>query len=390
MISRRSCLTALALAVAPTPSSASKTVGLNDELEAVRVKQGLPALAAAVVKSGAIVASGATGVRAHGSTVAVTIDDRFHIGSDTKAMTAALAGMAVDEGKLRWTSTIGDVLGPKIRGLHPRLAAVTLEQLLSHCGGIPSDNDAILKLYFSPEGFQYNMPAERLRILTAWKSHAPRTAPGSTFQYANFGYMIAGAIIETAFGISWEELITKRLFEPLGLSTAGLGPQATTGKLDAPVGHTVGADGSITPMPWGPPADVPPVIGPAGVVHMSVLDFARWAGWNAGRGKRGPSLLKPETLAAIYRPRISTGKIPDPSPGTPQDGEYALGWGVLKFDWAKTPVLEHNGSNSMNLAKILVDQEQDLGVVVTTNFPGKPAEDACRTILQSLYVRFAS
>jgi CubicO group peptidase (beta-lactamase class C family) len=390
MLDRRSCLAILSLGLAPTSVLASQQgSGLNEELEPLREKHGLPALAAAVVKAGAIVASGATGVRAYNSTIRVTITDRFHIGSDTKAMTATLAGMAVDDEKLQWTSTIGDVLGVKIRGIHPRLAAVTLEQLLSHTSGIPSDNDEILKLYFSGDAFQHNLPAQRLRVLSAWKRHAPITPPGSAFHYANLGYMTAGAMIETAFGLPWEELITKRLYDPLGLSSAGLGPQATMGRLDAPVGHQLADDGTITPMPWGPAADVPPVIGPAGSAHLSVLDFAAWAGWNAGRGKRGPALLKPATLDAIYRPRISTGKLPNATPGTPQEGHYAFGWGVLKFDWTKGPVLEHNGSNSMNLAKILVDQEQDLGVVVMTNFPGKRAEEACRTLMETLYQRFA-
>ena len=67
------------------------------------------------MKDGEIIASGAVGVRALGRDVPVTIDDRFHLGSDTKAMTATLAGMMVDKGKLRWDSTVGEVLGGKVR-----------------------------------------------------------------------------------------------------------------------------------------------------------------------------------------------------------------------------------------------------------------------------------
>jgi CubicO group peptidase (beta-lactamase class C family) len=100
---------------------------LDAELEPVRAKHGLPALAAAVVKDGAIVTAGAVGVRVHGTDIKVTIDDRFHLGSDTKAMTATLAAMLVEEGKLRWDSTIGEVLGGEAPGINPKLAAVTLE-----------------------------------------------------------------------------------------------------------------------------------------------------------------------------------------------------------------------------------------------------------------------
>jgi CubicO group peptidase (beta-lactamase class C family) len=191
------------------------------------------------VKDGKIIAAGAVGVRVYGTDLGVTINDRFHLGSDTKAMTATLAGMLVDEGKLRWDSTIGKVLGADVPGINPKLAAVTLEQLLSHSSGIPSDTPETLRLYFNTDAFEYNLHPLRLRVLNAWKEHAPETPPGSAFHYANLGYVIVGAMIEKASGRPWEELITQRIFEPLGLRTAGLGPQATMGKIDAPVGHQV-------------------------------------------------------------------------------------------------------------------------------------------------------
>jgi CubicO group peptidase (beta-lactamase class C family) len=92
----------------------TQTQSLDAQIEPVRVKYGLPALAAAVVKKGEIVATGAVGVRVYGTNIRVTIDDRFHLGSDTKAMTATLAGILVDDGKLRWTSTIGELLGADV------------------------------------------------------------------------------------------------------------------------------------------------------------------------------------------------------------------------------------------------------------------------------------
>jgi len=362
---------------------------LDSLLEPVRVRFGLPALAAAVVKNGDIVAAGAVGVRLAGSDIKVAIDDRFHLGSDTKAMTATLAGIMVEEGKLRWTSTIGEVLGGDVPGLNAKLAAVTLTQLLSHSSGIPSDTTENLRIYFNLDAFQYNLPALRLRALAAWKDHEPKIPEGSPFQYANLGYIIAGAMIEKAAGMAWEQLITERLFAPLSLRSAGLGAQATMGKIDAPVGHQMSDDGKITPMLWGAAADAPPMIGPAGNAHMSILDFARWAAWNAGEGKRGPAIVKPETLRFIHAPKVATPRIENPKPGTPTTGQYAFGWGVVKFDWTAHPVLLHNGSNSMNLAKILVDVDNDLGIVVTTNFPERKADDATAEVAEALYRQFA-
>jgi CubicO group peptidase (beta-lactamase class C family) len=147
---------------------------LDAELAPVRAKHGLPALAAAVVKDGSIVAAGAVGVRVHGIDIKVTIDDRFHLGSDTKAMTATLVAMLVEEGKLRWDLTIGEVLGGDVPGMNPQLAAVTLEQLLSHSGGIPSDTPDTLALYFNRDAFEYNLRPLRLRILKPRPEQPPR------------------------------------------------------------------------------------------------------------------------------------------------------------------------------------------------------------------------
>ena len=170
---------------------------LNGELEPIRTQYGLPALGAAVVKDGKIIASGVVGVRLYGMDIPVTIGDRFHIGSDTKAMTATLAGMMIEQGKLRWDSTIGEVLGPVLPGLMPKFAAIKLEQLLSHTSGIPIDNDEIMKLYFSPDAYDYTLTDYRLRMISAWGTkHEPMVSEVPQFHYSNLGYIIVGAMIE--------------------------------------------------------------------------------------------------------------------------------------------------------------------------------------------------
>jgi hypothetical protein len=64
-----------------------------------------------------------------------------------------------------------------------------------------------------------------------------------------------------------------------------------------PVGHRVSDKGKLAAFPWGEAADLPASCGPTGLAHMSVKDFAIWAGWNVGEDKRGPALVKPETLS---------------------------------------------------------------------------------------------
>jgi CubicO group peptidase (beta-lactamase class C family) len=152
------------------------------------------------------------------------LDDRFHLGSNTKSMTATLAGMLVEEGRLGWGSTVGEVLGREVPGLSASLAGATLAQLLSHASGIPGDTEDMLALYFNGNPFDYNPPALRLRTLDAWKRHVVTVPKGSPFQYSNFSYMIAGSMIEKAAGTPWEQLMDDRIFVPMGMPTARLGP----------------------------------------------------------------------------------------------------------------------------------------------------------------------
>ncbi|EDP64174.1 methylmalonyl-CoA mutase [alpha proteobacterium BAL199] len=386
-------LTSLRLAVSALLALLSAPVAaapdaLDATLEPVRAEHQLPALAAAVVKGGEIVAAGAVGERALGSGIAVTIDDRFHLGSDTKAMTATLAAMLVEEGRLRWSSTVGETIGAAFPGMVPELAAVTLEQLLSHSSGIPGDTAEMMNLYFNVDAFDHGPSARRLRVIDAWKTKVPVKPAGSPFQYSNLGYLIAGTMIEAASGHPWERLIRDRLFDPLGLATAGLGSTVTLGRLDAAAAHMRGPDGSVTVRAWGIAADAPPMLGPTGGAHMSVLDFARWAGWNAGEGRRGPALLKPESFRTLHAVHTRTPPRPNAPPGTPDAGGYGLGWGVVAFPWSDRPLLAHNGSNGMNLAKILVDTERDLAVVVLTNIGGKAADDGASAVQQALYERY--
>jgi len=383
-------LAVFVVSVSARPANGQTLSDLAPLLEPIRAEHGLPSVAAAVTRGPDIVAAGAVGTRVQGMDIPVTLQDRFHLGSDAKAMAATLAGSLVEAGLLAWDTRIGSVLGNVVADMDAGLQDVTLRQLLSHSSGIPTDNDEIIDLYFTVEAFDYTLSDLRLRALESWKQKTPVVPHGSPFQYSNLGYVFVGIMVEQVTGQHWESLMHARIFRPLGLETAGLGAQATLGRYDAPVGHQPTAEGGFEPMPWGAAADMPPMMGPAGNAHMSILDFARWAAWNAGGGYWGPSIVRPETLAEIHRPQVETPERPNPPPGTPERGAYALGWGWVAFDWTGgRRVLAHNGSNGLNLAKILVDRERDLGIVFTTNAGGEKAERAGAAVLEALYRRFA-
>jgi CubicO group peptidase (beta-lactamase class C family) len=86
------------------------------------------------------------GTRRAGQDIPVGIEDRFHIGSDSKAFTSLLAGQFVEEGKLRWDSTLAEVFPELKDKMDAEFAKITLQELLSHSSGLASDGSEILDL----------------------------------------------------------------------------------------------------------------------------------------------------------------------------------------------------------------------------------------------------
>ena len=368
---------------------ASGSVSLADMLRPYLDSHGLPALAAAVVRGGAVAAVGAVGTRRAGTQTPVTTKDRFHIGSDTKAMTSLLAATFVEQGVLRWTSTVGEIFPDMADGMNPDLRSVTLLQLLSHTSGIPGDNDALDNLLVRSLA-QDGLILDELRawLVREWRMQPLAAPPGTKFAYSNMGYTLAGAMLERVGKKTWEELIVERVFTPLRLRSAGFGPQSSLGRVDAPLGHRILPDGTLKPMLAGPAADNPPVIGPAGVVHLSILDFAAWAGWNAGEGRRPPRIVRPETLRKLHTKVIDVPAGPDAPPGTPSRGGYAMGWGVVSVPWAEERLVTHAGSNTMNLAMAWLQPSRDFAMVMATNVGGTKADAALKALAEGLYRRF--
>jgi CubicO group peptidase (beta-lactamase class C family) len=105
-------------------------------------------LAAVVLRGERIIAQGVAGVRKRGSAERITIADRFHLGSCTKAMTATLVAMLVEEGKLNWTTTLGELFADTVKPTHPAWEKVTLRQVLAHRASLRVEPDGLAAQVF--------------------------------------------------------------------------------------------------------------------------------------------------------------------------------------------------------------------------------------------------
>jgi CubicO group peptidase (beta-lactamase class C family) len=356
-------LVAVSTAGVMTASAALSTPADSAQaLEAIRKKHDLPALAVVVVKEGRICDRAAVGVRKWGETTPVTTNDVFHIGSCTKSMTATLTAMLIEDGKLRWDTTIADVFPELKAKTDKQYEAVTVQQLLTHRGGVPGQPPAAAwKRAWEQKGTPVQ---QRREFIEAVLNQPPEAAPGTKMIYSNQGYAIVGAMLEKLTGTPWETLITARLFKPLHMDSAGFGPPGTPGAVDQPWGHTRKL---LVTLPLQ--EDNPPAIAPGGRVHCSLDDLARFTIFHLQRGQTN-GLLKAETLARLHTP--------------PDGGDYACGWVVAKRNWANGNALMHNGSNTMWYVVMWLAPERNFSVVVATNIAGSGAEQGCDEVAAAM------
>ena len=343
--------------LAQSPARSGPRAAAPAEQKAVWRVDDVSALLAALVEGDRVVAAGAAGLRERDGKEKVTLDDKFHVGSCTKAMTATLCAMLVEEGKLKWDATIAGTF-PDAKRVHADYRKVTLEQLLNNRGGVPGNlPPPVWASLWLPKG-----TASRRMVLDTVFSQPPEVAPGTKYLYSNFGYALAGHMAERAAKRPWEDLMRERLFKPLGMGSAGFGAPADRGTVRQPRGHR--ADGTpVEPTEQG--ADNPPAIGPGGTVHCSALDWAKFVGLHL-RGARGEGkLLKPETFKKLHTP--------------PEGSPYAMGWLVGRSPLGKGVALNHAGSNTMWYAVAWIVPESNRAVVVMCNQgpPDGPASKAC-------------
>ncbi len=353
-------------AVAPSsaePEPKDKTPDpqwLRTELSRVRGTRNLPAVAACVVAGDRVLVASAVGVRKQGDEAPVTRDDKFHVGSIAKPMTATLVGVLADQKKVRLDATVEKMFPELKADMRAEYRGVTLFQLLGHVSGMP----------YQPKTSERDTDArgatladKRYEYVKAAVADAPEAPPGTKFIYGG-GSIIAASYLERAADKPFEELLTEHLFKKLKMTSAAFGSTATApDKVDGPWEHDV-ADGKLKAVPPDA-AQAAQARAPAGRnVVCTVADLGRFAAATLLASQKKGQLLTPKTAAAILT------VVPP--------GHHTPAWGYAeRVEWARGPVLWHSGSNLRNYALVHVVPGENYAICVMTNVGGKDAETAC-------------
>jgi CubicO group peptidase (beta-lactamase class C family) len=344
-------VTAAALSTIASPLS-SQAPDFATRVAALRAEAAVPAVAGALFTSAAITGVTVSGVRKEGDLTPATVNDLWHIGSISKSFTSLMIAKQVERGAMSWSSTLAELFGADRAG---KFGPVTLVQLLSHRAGLPANVGPGMM----PKVAEGAPPVavQRQRLVDAALAATPAAEAGAAFQYSNLGYVIAGALLESKAGKPWEELVQAEVLAPLALKSGGHGPPGEAGIVSQPRGHRR-VNGVLVPVEPSAFADNPPYLGPAGRLHLSVADLARW-GQAHLRGERGADgIVKAATFKRLHQAEGAQN--------------YALGW--VSQPTASGRVIWHNGSNTMWYAIVAFDPDADRGVALVTNGPIEAAK----------------
>jgi CubicO group peptidase (beta-lactamase class C family) len=318
-----------------------------------------------------------------------TVDDQtlFAIGSTTKAFTSTLIAQLVDEGKLTWDTKVADVL-PGFRLYDPYASSeATIRDILTHRTGLKAYSGDLL--FFPPTDFTRAEVVHKLRYLK------PGTSFRSTFAYDNLMYLVAGQLIESVTGSSWDDTLRQRIFLPLGMQRASASSVLPPGTNRAwPHARTSGefhGDGPQVALAAPMPADN---VAPAGSINLSGTDMVRWLEVQLGRGldpRTGKRIYGEAQAREMWSPQIVIPISPLPKPlalAQPNFRAYALGW--LATDYRGHRVVAHDGLVDGMYTRITILPDCDVAFAIMANVEDSEVPRAIVYHLMDHYLGFRS
>ena len=350
MILRRAASILLLFLLIPSLASSQDAAAIDRVVEAEMARQKVPGVAVAVIRKGQPVVAKGYGVANVEHNVPVTRDTIFQSGSVGKQFTAAAAMLLMEEGKLALTDPVTKFF-PDAPDTWKR---ITVRHLLTHTSGLPDytagmvdyrrdySEDDLLK-------FAYGLKLE--------------FEPGSRWNYSNTGYIVLGFLIRKASGTFYGDVLSERVFAPIGMKTARIISEEDI------VPHR--ADGyrlvrnELKHQAWVAPklnttAD--------GSLYLSLNDMIAW-----DAALRAQQILKPDSWALVFAPvALNSGKT----------YPYGFGWSVETF--AGRRAQRHGGSWQGFQTHIARFPDDDLTIIVLANLAQSSPERISNAVAASI------
>jgi len=311
----------------------------------------LTGLAMAIVQNGEVISLQGYGVTNVQSPQPVTADTVFRLASLSKGFASTVSGQLVAEGAMDWDSLIANQLPAfKLRNIESA-QKVTVRDLLSHRVGLTRNTyDRDLE-----GNTPYPLLAERL-------SNAPMSCePGDCYAYQNIAFSLIGDVVFAVTGDFYAHQVEKRIFHPLGMSSATYGRDELMSSPNWARPHVRAGKSWRSLTPKENYYHLPPAAG----VNASIRDMSHWL--NAQLGHY-PDVLPIELLNKIHTPQVSSPGELRSSPWRRErlrSAYYGLGWRI--FDYQGHNLIFHGGAVQGYRGLIAFLPDEDTGIVVLWN-----------------------
>ncbi len=300
-------------AFAQTGEPAPELSGFDQFMNRFMDKWKVPGAAIALMKDGRLVMARGYGLADVESRRPVEPDSLFRIGSISKCFTMVGILKLVEEGKLDLDARAFELLGyepaPGVT-VEPRLASITIRNLLTHTGGWDRDKSGDItspaQNYAAARAFKVPPPASAEQLIRYDLGERLDFDPGTSYAYSNFGFVVLGRVIEKVSGQKYEDYIRENVLQPLGIARMRVGRSQRSRSAAGEVRYYEPPHSTLMPSIYpGGPRLVPfayggfamEAIDSAGAWIASPVDLLRFAGML--EGSRG-GVLKPETRAIIF------------------------------------------------------------------------------------------
>ena len=317
----------------------------------------VPGLALAVVKDGRTVLARGYGVRKLGEPAPVDARTLFGIASNTKVFTATALGLLVEGGRVEWDAPVIRYL-PTFQMWDPWVTReLTVRDLLVHRSGLGLGAGDLL--WWPPSTYDRKEVARRLRFIK------PATSFRSAYAYDNVLYLVAGEVIESASGRSWEDFVGARILQKVGMSGSNVSHSGALAQGNVATPHAR-VDGAVRPIK---PFDSD-LTNPAGGINSNAEDMARWLEvlLRDGQLADGSRLFSEKTareLSALVTPIPISDPPEELRALCPQFLGYGLGLGIA--DYRGHRIVRHSGGLPGYVSHVLRVPDVGLGVAVLTN-----------------------
>jgi CubicO group peptidase (beta-lactamase class C family) len=321
-------------------------------LEADVAYERVPGLAIGVVADGQLLWARGYGFADTARRTPVSPSTPFSLCSISKLFTATAVLQLRDAGTIALDDPVGrHVTGFNARRTHPLPEAVTVRRLLTHASGLPRDFP-----FASWTGPEYPFPT-RAQVLESLAAPVPSSVAGSRHDYSNVGMTLAGELVQSVSGLSFEEYVRRRLFEPLGMTRSFTDQNGAARSAGLATGFSVlQRDGSRLPIP---PYEVRGLAPVAGIVS-TVEDMARFAGWQVlgALGHESP-VLRASSVQEMQAVQFM-----------PADSWTTAGYGFQMWRENDRTFVGHAGTCPGAQSQLLLRPQDHIAVIVLSNALG--------------------